>query len=67
MDGGKDGREERERKGREGRGKERKESFAKILAAVDDRRKIILLQRVKKSPKLFLEKWTWPPVNCIAV
>jgi len=30
-----------------------KKSFAKFLAAVDDRRKIILLQRVKNVPKTF--------------
>jgi len=40
-----------------------KKSFAKFLAAVDDRRKIILLQRVKNVPKTFLEKWAWPPAN----
>jgi len=36
--------------------KYKKKSFAKILAAVDDRRKIILLQRVENVPKTFLEK-----------
>jgi len=37
-----------------------KKSFAKILAAVDDRRKIILLQRVENVPKTFFrEKWAW--------
>jgi len=30
-----------------------KKSFAKILAAVDDRRQIILLQRVENVPKTF--------------
>jgi len=40
-----------------------KKSFAKILAAVDDRRKIILLQRVENVPKTFSEKWACPPVN----
>jgi len=30
-----------------------KKSFATILAAVDDRRKIILLQRVEKVPETF--------------
>jgi len=38
-------------------------SFAKILAAVDERRKIILLQRVENVPPTFSEKWAWPPVN----
>jgi len=37
---------------------------AKVLAAIDNHRKIILLQQVKKMfLKLFLEKWAWPPVN----
>ena len=31
----------------------------KNLAAVDDRRKIIILQRVENVPKTFLEKWAW--------
>jgi len=35
-----------------------KKSFAKILATVDDHRKIILLQRVENVPKTFFrEKW----------
>ena len=42
-------------------------SCATILAAVDDRRKIILLQRVENVPKTFLEKRAWPLVNRIAV
>ena len=37
-------------------------SFAKNLAAVDDRRKIILLQRVENVPKTFLEKGASPLV-----
>jgi len=41
----------------------KKKLFPKILAAVDDRRRIILMQHVENVPKTFLEKWAWPPVN----
>ena len=36
-------------------------SFAEILSAVDDRRKIISLQRLENVTKTFLEKWASPP------
>jgi len=39
-------------------------SFAKNLAAVDDRRKIILLQRVENIPKTFLDKGASPLCHC---
>jgi len=36
-------------------------SFAEILSAVDDRRKVISLQRLENVTKTFLEKWASPP------
>ena len=39
----------------------------KVLATVNDNRKMILLQRMENFPKTFFEKWAWPHINHIAV